>query len=195
MKTLTSLLAALIACLAAAQGTVIHRIDMSHGSEPYHVTAVLLDSGWELWAFGSTRSDLLDLEVGRLFPVSKNLLLGGYAIYWPDAKKSFVAPALSYNQSIGTGQLSIFAAIYQPLNGGPHILLVDDASFIWKQRETSYGLAANYFQFGSDPASLRVGPTARLPLGHTTNLKLSYQPLYLVGHGQPTLRVELSQRF
>lgn len=195
MKTLVNLLlAALVVCQAVAQGTSIYRIDMSRSNEPYHATAVLMDSGWEFWAFGSTRSELLDLEVGRLFPVNKNLLLGGYAIYWPDTGKSFVAPALSYSQPIFGGKLSVFAAMYVPLNGGPRILLADDISWTKQIRGFSYGLAANYWQFDHDPATLRLGPTAKVLVGDTT-LKISYQSLYLVGHGRPTVRLELSQRF
>lgn len=190
----TALLVALVR-LGFAQGTLIHRVDMSRGSEPYHVTAVISDSGWELWAFGSTRHELLDLEMGRLFPVEKNLLVGGYAIYWPASGEWFVAPALSYNQSLLGGQLSVFALIYVPLNNGPRISLVDDASLTWSSGKVRYGLAANYFKFGDDPASLRLGPTVRLPLGETTNIKLGYQPLYLAGQGKPSWRVELSQRF
>lgn len=188
---LSTLLAAFVTSQAFAQTTIIYRADMSRSNEPYHVTAVILNSGWEFWAFGSTRSELLDLEVGRLFPVNKNLLLGGYAIYWPDTKKSFVAPALSCSQPIFGGKLNVFAAMYVPLNDGPRILVVDDLSLTWN----GLGLAANYFKFASDPASLRLGLTDRLPIGKTTSLKLSYQPFYLVGHGQPTVRVELSQRF
>ena len=195
MKTLSTLLAALVTNQVSAQGTLIHRIDMSRGTEPYHTTAVILESGWEFWAFGSTRSDLLDLEIGKLFPVGAGLYVGGYLIWWPEFKKTFVAPALSYNQDMLGGQLSVFAATYVPLNGGPRIVIVDDASLIWKNGNTGYGLAANYFQFDRDPANLRIGPTVRLPIGKTTNLKLSYQPVFLVGHGQPVWRVELATRF
>lgn len=195
MKTLvTLLLVALVTSQALAQGTLIHRIDVSRGIQPYHTTALILDTDWELWAFGDTSSESLDLELGRLFPIGKNLLVGGYAISWPASEKWFVAPAVSYSQKAFGGQLSAFVAMYVPLNGGPRILLADDISWTKQTRGFSYGLAANYWQFDHDPATLRLGPTAKVLVGDTT-LKISYQSLYLVGHGRPTVRLELSQRF
>lgn len=195
MKILTSLLlAALVTCQAIAQGTLIHRVDVSRGSQPYHTTALILDTGWELWGFGDSNRESLDLELGRLFPVGKNLLVGGYAINWPASKKWFVAPAFSYSQRVFGGQLGAFVAMYVPLNGGPRTLLADDISWTKLACGFSYGLAANYWQFDHDPVTLRLGPTAKVLVGDTT-LKISYQPWYPVGRGKPVLRLELSQRF
>lgn len=196
MKTLaTLLLVALVTSHAVAQRTLIHRIDMSRSNEPYHVTAILLDSGWEFWAFASTRSELLDLEVGRLYPLGKKLLVGGYATYWPDSKEWFGIPWVSYNDSVAGGQLNVNLAAYIPLNGGPRILFSDETTLVWQSKTFNYGVVVSYWKFGDDTATIRLGSTFRFAVGKTTNLKINYQPLFLAGQGQPNWRIELSQRF
>lgn len=97
---------------------------------------------------------------------------------------------------IDSGKLSLNFAAYAPINGGPPILLSDGSSLTWQNRRGfSGGITATYWKFDSDPATLRVGPTATVPLGSNTSLHVSYQPFYLVGHGAPTWRTELIVRF
>lgn len=198
-KTILALLAALViggTTATAQEGTLIHRIDMSRGSDPYHTTAIMTDRGWEFWAFGSNSYDLIDLEFGRLYPIGSKLLVGGYAVYWPSSKKFFALPWATYSDQFLGGTATINMAAYLPVNGGPRILFSDSSSLMWQdKRGNAVGLSASYWQFDRDPATLRVGPAVSLRLNSTTTLKLSYQSAYLIGDGQPVGRAEFVIRF
>lgn len=176
--------------------TLLHRIDMRPHQLPYHTSAWLDKSGWEIWAFGETDPSLLDLELGKMTPVGKQWLLGGYGVFWPQAGKIFAMPWLTYSTPMGGGLFTANLASYLPVNGGPIILFMDDTSLVWSNKASQgIGLVASLFHVQGDPWAVPIGLTARLPLDKRTNLKLNYQPFQLVGHTQAQVRLELSHRF
>ncbi len=196
MKALLSVLVSFVLVMPAfGQTTLIQRVDMSHGNQPYYTSAVLLSSGWELWGFGHTHAATRDLEVGKLLPVNKKLLLGGYGVLWPDSGKAFAMPWATYNDKIGSAALNLNLAAYLPVNGGPTILFSDESSLVWFTRHQDWGVGAVASYWAEERISpmLRLGPTIRWSHGDTS-VKVNYQPFYTVGKGEPTWRFEVSFR-
>lgn len=193
--TITVLLTLLVIASVHAQGTFIHRVDMTRNNNPYYTGAIILDSGWEFWGFGYDNQATQDWEIGRLYPVGGNWYIGGYAAYWPDSKKWFALPWVTYYDSLANGQLNINLCTYIPLNGGPRILFSDGSTLVWQdKRGNDFGLVASYWRFGNAPATLRIGPTIGLSLGKT-KLRINYEPLHILGSGPSVLRIETTFRF
>lgn len=193
MKSICTLFVVTALTVTAPAQTLIQRFDLSRGSAPYLTTAWLDKSGWEVWAFGDSRSDTLDLEFGRLLVNKGKWSLSGYAVNWPQSGKWFVIPWTTYSDTVAKGALTFNLATYVPLNGGPNIWFSDGSSLMWPLTSgTKLGISG---AFSQSPGSnqLRFGPQIELPLG-TATLRVSYHP-FVMGDARATMRVEITQKF
>jgi|GEM_PF-7060205 len=180
---------------AVSAQTSISWVDMSHGANPSLTTAFIAKDGWEFWAFGANNSDARDLELGRLYPVGKRWLVGGYGVIWPASGKVFGLPFAMYQDDVLGGHLRLKLGSYLPLNGGPTILFSDESSLLWRARKgISWGPILSYSQVGDAQPTVRLGLTLRLTKG-TTGLELSCQPVYLSNRGLTSFRIGITQGF
>lgn len=194
MKAVALITALACATIAPAQSSLAWW-DVQKGSDPYLTTAYFAKQGWEVWVFGANRADTQDVELGQLFPVGKNWLVGGYAAVWPQSGKWFAIPIAIYQRDLLGGHLTLKLGQYLPLNGGPRILFSDESSLLWRARKgMSWGPILSYVQVNGNKPTARLGLTLRLTKGRT-GLELSCQPAYLSGNGETRFRVGVSQGF
>lgn len=175
--------------------TSISWVDSAKGGPPAVTTAFITKDGWEVWAFGVNNPKTLDLELGRLFPLGKKWLVGGYVAIWPESKKSFGIPFAMLNDRVLGGSLCLKLGYYLPLNGGPTILFSDESSLLWEAKKgVRWGPIVSYLQVDGGKPTARLGLSLRLTRGAST-LELSCQPVYLSGSGETRFRIGLTQRF
>jgi hypothetical protein len=192
-KTLLIVTAALLAATANAQ-TLIVRTQARDASAPYSTLGLLLPSGWELWGFGLPNHRTADVQIGRVTPVNRNLLLGASLAYWPASKKSFVQPIGFYFGRAFGGDFKSQFATYVPLNGGPRIWFSEETRLDWHVGGIHLGVSGSYWQFEGSDAEIRVGPIVRFPITQGATGSVSCHPFYLSGKGDPTLRFEVTVR-
>lgn len=194
MKIVGSILVTVALAATTQAQTLLQRTDVSHSKKPYHVSAIFLKDGWELWAFGDTRRQSLDIEVGRSLWSNGAWSFSGYGVVWPDSNKWFALPWVNYSSRLAGGALSANLAAYMPLNGGPKILFSDGSALIWRNTKgNGIGVSASYWGEEGMPASLRVGPQVELTV-NKSHIKLYYQFVYVKGSGKPGARLEVTQR-
>ncbi len=192
-------LIAVIFCLALcgtteAQTILINRFDATRGGKPYDTIGVLTPQ-IELWAFGWNTRQAQDLQIGRLWPVSKTLSIGAYAVTWPTQNKQFIEPWIDYNDSLGAAKVSISLAQYVPLNGGPRIFFSNESSIRWQAgHDREAGIVVSFWRENSGAAPIRLGPTIRWKIG-TSNVRLNWQPLSFNGSAPERLRLQINTFF
>ena len=173
-----ALLVAIIAlafALPAYADTAIYRIDSKAGTTA--ATYAVLTPQLELWAYAAQTKDA-DLETGRLYQIpspKKTLVLaGGYYAYWADGRKSFAEPYLVLGVTVGRVKLAADGGSYLPLNGGPTVHYVNEASAMAPlDRKVQVGLAASlWYQDGV--TTTRIGLKASANLGGGVSLTTRY---------------------
>ncbi|OGD61136.1 hypothetical protein A3A71_00875 [Candidatus Berkelbacteria bacterium RIFCSPLOWO2_01_FULL_50_28] len=194
MKNLTTALAFAVASIVSAQTSLVW-VDSAKGGSPSVTAAFFAKDGWEVWAFGANNPKTLDLELGRLFPWGKKVLVGGYVAVWPDSNRTFGIPFVMVNDKVLGGHLCLKLGCYLPLNGGPTILFSDESSLLWEAKKgLSWGPILSYVQVDGGKPIARLGLSLRLTKGDET-LELSCQPVYLSGDGETRFRIGITHRF
>lgn len=171
-----------VAPMALAQNYLLQRMDWTPGGKMNPVTAVITPN-IEVYMYGYANDNLVDLEVGvtRAMDKEKKLLLSLYAVTWPDYKKHFILPWLSYQGKVGSGELFVDIGYYQPLNSGPKVIYCNDVAYLWPLNKPGakvpieIGLSASFYRVDSEPAPVSFGPKVRVAKG----LEISWLPLAL----------------
>ena len=187
---LPGLLAILCASCAHAD-TVIYRVDTRAGVSS--TTYAVLTPKVELWAF-APQTPAADLEIGRLWqvpsPKKTVLLAGGYYAFWPDGRKSFLEPYLVAKVELGHLTLAVDGGAYLPLNKGPVITYLNEASLTAPvDSHVQFGLASSVWHQDGQTTT-RVGPKLSADLGGGIRLNARY----LIGSGN-TFRLAVSKAF
>lgn len=181
MNKLASILV-ILCCMTipASAATLINRYDYSSGGESQ--TLALIGTNIDLWVFNADNPAKTDIEIGKEFPVGRDLKAGGYFGSIPDKSELYIIPSACYKAKVLGGTLSAHLGIYLPLNGGNVNIYSRETSLTYKLVENlEVGLAATYGHIEGKPEVIQIGLMAKATMGDAS-LKFRY---LAPGNGAP----------
>ena len=186
-----------IFAIAQAQDAIF-RTDTKAGITAYTLGAED-KNGVGLYAFGyNTAFPEYDFgQVKKLWSHGPAYLYGGgYAAYWPGNNQGnawFLQPWVIAGTSVGKVDFHLAVGGYAPLNGGPTVFFVNDASALYNVSKTVAGGfgSISWEQTQAQP-SFQYGPKFRFSLGSGYGLSMA---AYLWGNKDPKFRCILTKTF
>ncbi len=195
MKVVITAILICVVQFAQAQSSIITRFDGFRGSSPSYGFGVVRPE-IEVWALALP--DYPDVEIGKLFPVkcrgNDTLLVGGYAVSWPNARQYFALPWGYYQNTSNGTTLSIQLGSYVPLNGGPTVFFSDESSLVHSVGNgVSLGLATAFWHQRGASNPMHFGPVLKAQLNRS--ISLSARALVFGSKAPDNFRLELTTTF